>query len=291
MKLGVMLPVFSNDASRVRRFAREAAERGFDGVFAADHLHVPGAPERPVLEAFAVLATVASENPELTTGTLVARVGVRHPAMLAKMAAATDDLSGSFVLGLGSGDAGSDEEDEASGLPRVGDRRALLAETVEALKDLFAGRGWEGGEHTPEIPGPLLPPPARAGGPPIWVGGASDELVRMAARQADGWNGWNLTPEVFVDKVTMLRSEAGERPLDVSWGGLAAVGVDETEALKLAEVRATRGLPPVWIGSAQDLTRFAGAIADAGATWFIVGPVMGDERISVIAEALAGLRS
>jgi len=291
MKLGLMLPVFSNDAPRVRGFARDAADHGFDGVFAADHLHVPGAPERPVLDAFAVLATVAAENPKLTTGTLVTRVGVRHPAMLAKMAAATDDLSGSFVLGLGSGDAKSDAEDEAAGLPEIGDRRALLAETVGALKDLFAGRGWEGGEHTPEIPGPLLPPPTRAGGPPIWIGGASDELVRLAAREADGWNGWNLTPSVFATKVASLRSEAGERSLDISWGGLAAVGAGEEEALELAEMRAAKGLPPVWVGSARSLARLATSIRDAGATWFIVGPVMGDERMSLIAEALAGLRS
>lgn len=292
MKLGLMLPVFSNDAERVRSFARAAAELGFDGVFAADHLHVPGSPERATLEAFAVLTTVGAENPELAVGTLVARVGVRHPAMLAKMSAATDDACGSrFILGLGSGDAESDAEDAEAGLPPIADRRALLAETVGALKGLFAGGGWEGGSHTPEIPGPLLPPPARSGGPPVWIGGANDELIRLAAREADGWNAWGLSPERFAAKAASLKSQAGQREMEVSWGGLAAVGVDEDEALELAETRAAKGLPPVWVGSVDGMARFATSMRDAGATWFIVGPVMGDERMSLVAEALVDLRS
>lgn len=292
MKIGLMLPVFSNDADRVRLFARNAAELGFDGVFAADHLHQPGTPGRPVLEAFAVLATVAAENPSLTVGTLVARVGVRHPSMLAKMAAATDDLAASgFILGLGSGDEESDAEDASVGLPPIDDRYALLSETIGAFKDLFAGRGWEGGEHTPEIPGPLLPPPSRPGGPPIWVGGAADELVRMAARLADGWNGWGMDPDRFAMKAAMLRLEAGEREVAVTWGGLAAVGKDAAEAEALAETRRTKRSPPVWTGSVAQLTAWAMRIRDAGAEWFITGPVMGDERAALIARALGGLAS
>lgn len=291
LKIGLMLPVFSNDADRVRSFARNAAELGFDGVFAADHLHLPGSPKRPVFEAFAVLATVAAENPSLTVGTLVARVGVRHPSMLAKMAAATDDLAMSgFILGLGSGDEESDEEDAAAGLPPVADRRALLSETVGALKDLFTGRGWEGGEHTPEIPGPLLPPPSRPGGPPIWIGGAADELVRMAARQADGWNGWGMDPDRFAMKAAMLTDAADGRPVEATWGGLVAVGEDVKEAEALAETRRMKELPPVWTGSVEQLRSWAARMREGGATWFICGPVMGDDRMSLIAAALEGLR-
>jgi len=51
-----VLPLFSGDAERVLAFARRAEERGFDGVFAFDHLFPPGAPaDRPSLEAFASL--------------------------------------------------------------------------------------------------------------------------------------------------------------------------------------------------------------------------------------------
>ena len=292
MKIGLMLPVFSNDADRVRSFARNAAELGFDGVFAADHLHQPGSPEGPVLEAFAVLATVAAENPSLTVGTLVARVGVRHPSMLAKMAAATDDLAASgSILGLGSGDEESGAEDASVGLPPIDDRYALLSETIGALKDLFAGRGWEGGEHTPEIPGPLLPAPSRPGGPPIWVGGAADELVRMAARLADGWNGWGMDPDRFAMKAAMLTDAADGRTVEATWGGLIAVGEDVKEAEALAETRRMKELPPVWTGSVEQLRSWAARMREGGATWFITGPVMGDERAALIARALGGLAS
>jgi hypothetical protein len=42
----------------------------------------------------------------------------------------------------------------------------------------------------------------------------------------------------------------------------------------------------VWQGTASDLRRFAGRLADAGCTWTIVQPVGGDDRIDVVADAL-----
>ena len=78
---------------------------GYDGVFAPDHLFPPGAPGGPALEPFAVLAAVAALHPDLHVGTLVTRASLRPAGLLAKQAAALDQMSGGqAILGLGAGD-------------------------------------------------------------------------------------------------------------------------------------------------------------------------------------------
>jgi len=43
--------------------------------------------------------------------------------------------------------------------------------------------------------------------PPIWVGGNSRAAVRRAARHADGWIPWQLTPDDFAAGVAYARAE------------------------------------------------------------------------------------
>ena len=123
MKLGVSLPVFTADPSRPLGVAARAAELGFDGVFSPDHFfppvfYPPSGPDRPALEAFTTLAAAAASHPTLHVGTLVARVTLRAPGLLAKQAAALDQISqGKGILALGTGDAASKPEHEMYGFP------------------------------------------------------------------------------------------------------------------------------------------------------------------------------
>ena len=172
MKLGLSLPMFTADVARPLAAAARAAVAGFDGVFAPDHLFPPGAPGRPALEPFSVLAAVAALHPELRVGTLVTRASLRPAGLLAKQAAGLDQMSvGRAILGLGAGDSVSMPEHQAFGIPfaPMAERVAILEETICALRALFGGEPWPGGAHVPAIAGPLLPP----GDPEIWVGGRS----------------------------------------------------------------------------------------------------------------------
>src|SRR5438034_419309 len=106
----------SRAASCPRRAGRAAAA-GFDGVFASDHLFPPGAPDRPSLEPYTLLAAIATANPGLGVGVLVTRAGYRPIGMLAKQAVALDDATGGrAVIGLGIGDATGRAEHRAIGL-------------------------------------------------------------------------------------------------------------------------------------------------------------------------------
>ena len=117
MKLGISLPVFTDDTARPMAAASRAAEAGYDGAFAPDHLFPPGAPDRPSLDAFSILSAVAVAHPTLTVGPLVARIGVRAPGLLAKQGAALAGLAAGAVLGLGIGDAHTRAEHERFGFP------------------------------------------------------------------------------------------------------------------------------------------------------------------------------
>jgi alkanesulfonate monooxygenase SsuD/methylene tetrahydromethanopterin reductase-like flavin-dependent oxidoreductase (luciferase family) len=296
VKVGVVLPLFSGDPAKVVAAAVEAEALGFDGVFAFDHFFPPGgASDRPALEAFATLGAVAAATERVRIGTLVARASLRPVGLLAKSASWLDAASGGrLVLGIGTGDPIDRPEHEAYGIPMLdkAERRVHLEETVAALKALFGGRPYPGGRMVPELPGPLRPPPARPGGPPVWIGGQAEPVIRLVGRGADGWNGWGLEPGAFRKRVGMLRAEAGPREVEATWAGIALVGADAAELEALAERRRARGLDDeAWTGTAEEFVRLIEALEAAGATWAIVvlaGPA--DRRALVADRVLPALR-
>src|SRR2546425_2448569 len=88
---------------------------GWDGLYLADHFMPHGDLTDPhadqslpldgdKLECWSVLAALAATVPRIRLGTLVSSVTFRHPAVLANMAAAIDNISdGRVVLGIGAG--------------------------------------------------------------------------------------------------------------------------------------------------------------------------------------------
>ena len=292
LKLGVILPMFSGDAQKVITAARSSEELGFDGVFVFDHFFPPGgAPDRPALEAFTTLAAVAASTARVNLGTLVTRAILRPPGLLAKMMSTIDLISGGrAILGIGTGDPIDLPEHHAFGFPNlsVRERRAHLAETVAALKALFAGKMFEGSEHVPPLAGPLLPPPVAPGGPPIWIGAQSDEVIRLAARLADGWNGWGLPPEKFRIKARLLADEAAEagRSAEATWAGIVLVGEDDAEVRALVERRRRSNMIDAlaWSGTADQFIQHLGELADAGATWAVMVVAGPAGRRELIAE-------
>jgi alkanesulfonate monooxygenase SsuD/methylene tetrahydromethanopterin reductase-like flavin-dependent oxidoreductase (luciferase family) len=296
VKIGLILPLFSGDPAKVLAAACEAEELGFDGVFAFDHFFPPGAPrDRAALEAFTTLAAVAAVTERVEIGTMVTRASLRPPGLLAKQASWLDAASGGrFVLGIGTGDPIDRAEHEAYGIPELDKptRRVHLEEVVTALKTLFDGKSYPGGDLVPALEGPLLPPP-RPGGPPIWIGAQADVVVRMAGRIADGWNGWGLDPDRFAAKVRVLREAAEGRPVTPTWAGITLIGSDQNETDALAEKRRGSGIEDAdWTGTAEELVLFLGELKDAGAAWVVMvlaGPA--DRRALVAEQVLPAFRA
>jgi alkanesulfonate monooxygenase SsuD/methylene tetrahydromethanopterin reductase-like flavin-dependent oxidoreductase (luciferase family) len=291
MKLGLVLTVFTADPAKPMATAGRAAAAGYDAVFASDHLFPPAAPDRPSLEPYTLLAAIGAANPGLGVGVLVTRAGFRPVGMLAKQAAALDQVTGGrAVLGLGVGDANGRAEHAALGLdyPPFPERLALLEETVLALRALFAGRPWQGGLRIPALAGPLLPP----GSPPVWVGGTKDAAIGVAARAADGWNAWGLEADAFAARAAELAgltTGAGRDPAEVppTWAGIMLVGRDANELATLEAERADKGLGmEIWRGTADDLRRFRDRVEGVGATWLIAVAAGPADRSELLAATL-----
>ncbi len=183
MRLGVHLPQFREPVpGPVLAEAARAAERaGADDLWVSDHLLLPVGSERPPAlfhDPLTVLTWAAAVTSGVGLGTSVLVAPYRHPVVLAKALASLDALSGGRVIaGLASGWMRS--EFDALGVP-FGERGRRTDAAIATCRALWAGEVVDGGR--------LLPPPARPGGPPVWIGGDSDAGVRRAARIGDAWH-------------------------------------------------------------------------------------------------------
>src|ERR1700722_17771491 len=77
---------------------RHCEATGWDGVYFADHF-MPNGPgeaalDGDVLECWSTMAALAAAVPRVRLATLVTSITYRHPAVLAKIAAAVDRISG-----------------------------------------------------------------------------------------------------------------------------------------------------------------------------------------------------
>jgi alkanesulfonate monooxygenase SsuD/methylene tetrahydromethanopterin reductase-like flavin-dependent oxidoreductase (luciferase family) len=179
----------------LRAYARCAAELGFDFLCANDHL-VFGA---PWLDGPTALASALDEAGEVMLATTVCLPVIRGPVQTAKLLAALDRLSdGRLVAGVGPGSSARDYA--VAGVP-FEERWPRFDESIRALRSLLDGGadGFAGRFYSTEGV-TLAPPPARPGGPPLWVASwGSPAGLRRVARLGDGWlaSGYNTTPARF----------------------------------------------------------------------------------------------
>jgi alkanesulfonate monooxygenase SsuD/methylene tetrahydromethanopterin reductase-like flavin-dependent oxidoreductase (luciferase family) len=118
--------------------ARHAEATGWDGIWIADHF-MPNTADAvgPTNECWTTVAALAASVPRVRLGTLVTGNTYRHPAVLAKMAANVDMISGGrLVLGLGSG--WQENEHSAYGIPfhTIGGRLNRLDEACQVIRSL-----------------------------------------------------------------------------------------------------------------------------------------------------------
>jgi alkanesulfonate monooxygenase SsuD/methylene tetrahydromethanopterin reductase-like flavin-dependent oxidoreductase (luciferase family) len=237
-----------------------------------DHLWPLGAPTRPALECWTLLAAVAAEvggraggAGGFRVGTLVTRAGLRAPALVARMAATVGQVAGvPPIVAVGRGDLGNRDENRAFGLPFGGaaERSRAVEDTVAALR------------------GPLAGSPA----PEVWVGGTGPGGRELAGRLADAWNAWALDPDELAAGLADARAaaeRAGRDPASVAatWGGQALVAPDRADAQVRLE-RFSPGRPPaelarVVTGDPDSVLERLRALGDAGASWCVLALVGG----------------
>lgn len=188
-----------------------AEEAGLDNLSVMDHyLQMPwlGA-EHDMVEGYTTLGFLAAHTTTVDLQLLVTGVTYRHPALLAKIVATLDVLSGGrAVAGLGA--AWYEGEHAAYGVPfpPLVERFERLEETLQILHAMFGdGDAPYEGRHYRLGSTYLAPRPLRR--PPIMVGGAGErKTLRLVAKYADACNIFanpQAGPDAVAHKLEVLR--------------------------------------------------------------------------------------
>jgi probable F420-dependent oxidoreductase len=197
MEIGLILPMGDDESpgvpvsyASILDLARQGEAAGLDSLWVYDHLLSDEGDGRIAgqWEAWTVLSALAAATARVRLGTLVTCTGFRHPALLAKMAHAVQEISGGrLVLGIGAG--WHEPEYRAFGYPF--DRRVdRFAEAIEIITTLLRdGRSSFQGEFHALSDCVLLPKLSDPGWrTPVLVGARGPRMLRLTARWADSWN-------------------------------------------------------------------------------------------------------
>ena len=219
------------------------------------------------------LAGVGALVPRLRLGTLVTGNTYRHPAVLAKMAATLDHMTGGrVVLGLGSG--WQENEHRQYGIPfhTVKERLQRLEEACAVIKALFGGSkaNFEGRFYQLEDAS-LEPKPVQQPLPLLIGGGGEKRTLRIAARFADAWNVWGDVATLR-QKMEVLDGHCaalGRDPKGVRRTAVALLFMSEDDAF-LERMRNTDIGRPAIIGTAEQVRETLDAYECIGVDEFIV---------------------
>ena len=234
--LGIQLWAQNTDWPSYLAAARRVDELGYDHLWTWDHLvSAVGDPDRPVFEGYTSLAAWAAVTSQTRLGLLVGANTFRNPAVVAKMVATIDHISGGrAILGLGGG--WHEREHAAFGLDfgrGFGDRLDWLEEALQVVRPLMAGEEvTHEGPHYRTDRLRLAPPPLQAR-IPIMVGGVGEKkTLRSVARHADIWNA-QLELDEAPHKLEVLRAhcaDAGRDPAEIELTYNCTIVIRDREA-------------------------------------------------------------
>src|SRR5438093_3839478 len=213
MRFGVFTSLTGQTWPAVLDLWQHLESTGWDIACVSDHF-MPNTPQRQgaVLEAWSTLSALAAVVPRMQIGTLVLGNTYRHPAVVAKMAAQVDIISGGRLL-LGIGAAWQQNEHDAYSMPfyTLRERLERLDEACQVIRLLWTERRSNfNGRYYRLADAPLEPKPVQTPHPELMIGGGGERVtLRIAARHADHWNVWG-GPKVLARKSAVLEEHCSE---------------------------------------------------------------------------------
>ena len=245
----------------------------FDAAWLIDHLQFGDA---DVLEGFTALSYMAALHPQLKFGHTVLCQSFRNPALLAKMGATLQFLSGGrFLFGIGAGWHAEEYHAYGYEFPAAGVRVQQLAEALQIIKALwtepqatFTGTYYRVKDaYCEPKPDPV---------PPIMVGAFGPKMLRLTARYADGWN----VSSTGIQRYRHLAAEferacaaVGRDPATVrrSWGGGCVCAPTAAQVKRLAGTRYLSDEDDFnLVGTPRQLVEQMGPFIDLGVDYFMV---------------------
>jgi alkanesulfonate monooxygenase SsuD/methylene tetrahydromethanopterin reductase-like flavin-dependent oxidoreductase (luciferase family) len=193
VRVGIVLPIAQEDGmaappsyAEIREVARTAEATGFDSVWVYDHLLFRSDGETTgIHECWTILSAIAEATERVELGTIVMCTSFRNPALLAKMAATLDHLSGGrLILGIGCG--WHDPEYEAFGYP-TDHKVGRFEEALTIIRGLIRHGRVDLDGRWQRAADAVLAPPARPD-LPILIAAKRPRMLELTARHADAWN-------------------------------------------------------------------------------------------------------
>jgi alkanesulfonate monooxygenase SsuD/methylene tetrahydromethanopterin reductase-like flavin-dependent oxidoreductase (luciferase family) len=211
---GINVDPAASDPQEPFRRAKIADENGLDLITIQDHVY-----NRHFLEAWTLLSAIAARTQRVHLGTNVLTTPLRPPAMLAKMAATLDVISGGRVeLGIGAGAFQPGIQAFGGETGSSSENYQAFKESLEIMRGLFEQKDGSfsyAGDHY-QVKGIRFgPPPAHP--IRIWTGAVGPSMLRLTGRAADGLLISNTyVPVSRLDRTNALidegAAEAGRSP-------------------------------------------------------------------------------
>ena len=275
MRFGIFTSMGNQTWPGVLELWKHAEATKWDVACVTDHFMPDGEATRvPYTESWTTLAGIAASVPRIRIGPLVTGNTYRHPAVLAKMAATVDHMSGGrLVLGLGAG--WQENEHEAYGIPfyTMRERLERLDEACQVMKSLWTqDRSNFKGRYYTLSDAPLQPKAVQKPHPELMIGGGGEKVtLRIAAKFADEWNVWGDVATLR-KKMAILDgycAEIGRPPRAIQRSAVALLFLTDDRAL----VEKMRSRPigrPTIIGNADEVREIVRAYREAGVDELIV---------------------
>jgi probable F420-dependent oxidoreductase len=299
IRVGIQLPEVEREVRwpEYLAMARLAEDVGFDTLWLGDHLlyrFADGATRGP-WEAWTMLSALAASTSRIRLGPLVASAAFHAPAMLAKLAATVDEVSGGrLILGLGAG--WNEVEFAAFGFPfdhridRFEEAFTIIRTLLQEGAIDFDGRYYQARDCE------LRPRPARPGGPPILIGSNGPRMLRITMAHAAAWNTWftdignspaGLPPLTAV--VDAACREVGRDPAEVERTAAVLVQLPGGTGRVMGDASKAAGIPPL-SGDPAEIAAGLRAYAAAGLAevQLVVDPITA-ASIEALAPVLAAL--
>lgn len=244
----------------------EALSTGFTTLWLEDHFQWEAT---NALECLSTLSYLAGAYPHFQIGTLVLGQSYRNPALVAKLAANLQALSGrGVILGLGAG--WKEDEYRAYGypFPSTKVRMQQLEEAVQIIRKLWTEQpATFEGQHYHIRNAYCAPQPDPA--IPLLIGGGGEKrTLPIVARYADWWNFNSCPLEEYAHKVAVLKDHCKRirrDPAEIRLTYLATLSVAEDPAKVIRDPQ-----KHYIAGNASEVTRELEQFAGVGVTHFML---------------------
>jgi alkanesulfonate monooxygenase SsuD/methylene tetrahydromethanopterin reductase-like flavin-dependent oxidoreductase (luciferase family) len=258
----------ADDGARVEQL-------GFESVWLPDHFYfVQGSGLETYPEVWTLLTAITLKTERLLLGTNVLAATFRHPALLAKMAGAIQELSGGrFVLGLGAGNQA--HEHGAFGFDfehRIGRFKEYLPIVTGLLNGetvTFDGRYFKLREASLRTIVPHVP---------MWLAAGGRQMFELTARYASGWNmaGGGANPDTIREKyndfaATCRTAGRNVKDFDICKMTFLGIAADAAGARAMVDELVTRdNTTPealsarMVVGTPDEIADRVGALIDIG---------------------------